>query len=335
MWRKRLAQGVVLGLLALPPAWFLGIIRRSSPQLGFRLEPYASIAHPELDEVSGMVQSQTDPNVLWVHNDSGDQPRIFAISEDGQVILPDGSSEVTRVPEAGERLYQGIAVKGATLIDWEDITCHGDRLYLSEMGNNLNSRRDLGVYQLVEPDPRKATSVPVEAFIPIRYPDQTSFPPTDGWNFDCEATFWWEGHLYFVTKSRPAFRLYIQGTQAGLYRLDSMSPKSDNVLAKVDEVGDLGGWVTSAGTSHDGRYLAILVESPISSVWLFERPTQGDKFFSDSPTVRRRIFHGGGQLESLAFRQTPGGQEEILLLNEQRYLFGLRLDDFETVVRPK
>ena len=334
LWRKRLVQGAVLGLFVLPPAWFLGIIRTPKPKLGLKLEPYASIAHPEVDEASGIVQSDANPNLLWVHNDSGDRSRIFAITVDGQVIVPDGSTEVNTVPKVGERLYQGVAVNGATLIDWEDVTCHADRLYISEMGNNFNNRRDLGVYQVVEPNPYKAESVPAEAFIPVRYPDQTSFPPTDGWNFDCEATFWWEGHLYFITKSRPAFRLYIQGTQAGLYRLDSMSTKSDNVLTKVDQVLDLGGWVTSAGASHDGRYLAVLVESPVSSVWLFERPSQGDKFFSESPTVRRRVFHGGGQLESLTFYQAQG-KDEILLLNEERYLFRLSLDDFQTVTRPK
>ena len=29
-----------------------------------------------LDEVSGLAQSRTDPDVFWVHNDSGDQPRV-------------------------------------------------------------------------------------------------------------------------------------------------------------------------------------------------------------------------------------------------------------------
>lgn len=320
---------MVLALLALPPAWFLGLLRAPKPKLGPRLVPYARIAHPEVDEASGLVQSDLNPEVLWLHNDSGDRPRIFALTPAGEVILPHGTGQVNRPPRSGEQLYQGISVRGARLVDWEDITCHGDRLYIAEMGNNFNNRRDLGVYVVAEPDPRDSDSVKAEAFIPVRYPDQTEFPPSDAWSFDCEATFWWEGHLYFVTKSRPAYRLYVQGSQAGLYRLDSMDPKRENVLVKVDQALDLQGWVTAAGVSHDGRYLAVLVESPVSSVWLFERPASGDRFFSQSPSVRRMVFHGAGQLESLAFFRRPGGQEEVLLLNEERELFRLSLEDFQ------
>ena len=58
-----------------------------------------------LDEASGLAQSRTNPGVFWVHNDSGDEPRVYAVSRSGALL---GS----------------YTLSGATAIDWEE---HGDR----------------------------------------------------------------------------------------------------------------------------------------------------------------------------------------------------------------
>lgn len=291
------------------PAWFFGVIRWPNPKLGERLVPYAEVENPFLMEVSGLVQSRTDPKVFWAHNDSGNAARLFTFEANGKTLQDP----------------TGLPVEEANLVDWEDITAIGDRLYVSDMGNNFNNRRDLGVYEISEPKLGQSPQARADAFFPVSYPDQTGFPPLSAWNFDCEATFAWNDRLYFVTKSRPSFRIGVQGHQAGLYRLDTRHTDRVNELTKVDQVEDLGGWVTSADTSHDGRYLAVLVESPVQSVWLYERPAQGDRFFSEAVSTRRHIFHGGGQLEALAFHRLTDGSEEIVLLNEDRQLFRLSL----------
>lgn len=319
---------LLLAALGLAAAWFLGLLREANPRIGRALEPEFRLTHPEVDEASGLTQSRTDPNVLWLHNDSGDRPRIFAITPAGDMLLPAEQANtgmVTAVPGPGQTLYPGIAVSQASLVDWEEIAADGNRLFLAEMGNNLNQRQDLGVYELEEPDPRKVDTVQAKAFYPIRYPEQTEFPPTDAWDYDCEAMFWWGGHLYFVSKTRPAFRLYVQGEHASLYRLDSWHTDKPNVLTRVDDVSGLGGWVTAADANREGRYIALLIESPVQSVWVFERPLQGDHFFSAATSVRRLVFHNGGQLESLAFLRRDDGEDDILLLNEQREVFRLPL----------
>lgn len=336
---KALAGLFGLSVMMLLAGWFLGLMRPPNPKLGKALQPIARVSHPEANEISGLVQSRIDPERLWIHNDSGDWPRLFALTAAAEVMLPETAAQgklVAHPPQPEETLYRGIAVDNARLVDWEDIACHGDRLYIADLGNNLNSRRDLGIYEVLEPDPRRDLEVQARSFIPVRYPDQTRFPPLDRWDFDCEAIFWWGEHLYVVTKTRPAFRLYVQGDHASLYRLDSMDPQGDNVLSKVDKVDGLGGWVSAADVSHDERYLALLIESPVQSVWLFERPSDGDRFFSQAASVRRQIFHGAGQAESLAFFAPPGEPdgEKLLILNEGGELFELLLDEFETVPPP-
>ncbi len=42
-----------------------------------------STASDELDEASGLGHSRADGGVLWTHNDSGDRPRLFAMSVEG------------------------------------------------------------------------------------------------------------------------------------------------------------------------------------------------------------------------------------------------------------
>src|SRR5687767_12309589 len=56
----------------------------------------------KLVESSGLVASRKNPDVLWVHNDAGDKPRLFAVSTKGTAL--------TRID-----------VAGAEARDWEDI----------------------------------------------------------------------------------------------------------------------------------------------------------------------------------------------------------------------
>jgi hypothetical protein len=45
-----------------------------------------TVTHSELPEVSGVVASRTHPDVLWVHNDSGDRARVFAVNRSGVTL---------------------------------------------------------------------------------------------------------------------------------------------------------------------------------------------------------------------------------------------------------
>ena len=53
----------------------------------------------------------------------------------------------------GKPPYPGVRLDGAANFDWEDIAIDGETLYVPDMGNNGNARRDLGVYVLPEPNP--------------------------------------------------------------------------------------------------------------------------------------------------------------------------------------
>lgn len=93
-----------------------------------------------LIEISGVVPSPTTPDLLWVHNDSGDDAAIYAIHRDGRLR---------------GRLRLPVAVD-----DVEDIdiaTCpdkSGPCIYLADTGNNAGDRTDTAIFIFAEPLPR-------------------------------------------------------------------------------------------------------------------------------------------------------------------------------------
>lgn len=314
-----------LSLMLLPIVSLLSFLGYFGPRqtvVGDQLQPLKNLELPALAEVSGLIESTTRPGFLWAHNDSGNEPNLFCLDTSGRLQVPPGEDAES---------FQGIQVEGATLVDWEDIARHGDRLYITDMGNNLNARRHLGVYEVVEPSPQ-ARSVKVERFFEVEYPDQKTFPPRDRWRYDCEAAFYHDGALYFLTKERPAYRLFVQQGNTTLYRLDLATVKERNILEKVDRATGLGGWVTAADVSHDGRYLALVCESPVQSIWLYELPPDSDKLLSEALVVKQYVFHHGGQLESLAFVK-DGESEVLMMMNEEQELFRVEMERFQVVRR--
>ena len=55
----------------------------NNPQFGTRID-LGLIDNDQIAEASGIAASRKNPGVLWTHNDSGDNNRIFAINLKGQ-----------------------------------------------------------------------------------------------------------------------------------------------------------------------------------------------------------------------------------------------------------
>lgn len=271
------------------------------------LKPTAKVSFPALNEVSGIVRSNRSKDWFWVHNDSGDLPRIFAIRRDGTVV------------STGEKEYMGIEIQPAKNVDWEDIAVGGDNLYISDLGNNDNKRTDLGIYVIGETDPTQVHLVKGANFVPVVYPDQASFPPVLR-HFDCEAIFYFKGKLHVLTKHRmPGGFLPDLGTN--LYRLDTTFTDRKNRLKKLDSKANMKGWVTAADVSPDGRYLAVLSHLPMASVWIFDTQGVGDKLLSKP--VRWVEIKKARQCEAICF----DGPDHLMIANEQQELFRIKVSD--------
>lgn len=214
-----------------------------------------------INESSGLVKSRRFNGVFWTHNDSGDRPRIFAVTREGRSI---GAVEVLN----------------ARNVDWEDIAIDDvGFLYLCDIGNNRNRRTDLIVYRVPEVDPRGVQTVHVAARFPFRYPGLRS--P------DAEACFFANGAIYILTKEWGADETF-------LYRLDLSRPEREQTVAFVGKT-EIDGLVTAADITPDGSRLAVLT---YNSIHLFEKPKEGDQYLAGN---RRRIFFFFGQAEAIAW----------------------------------
>lgn len=155
-----------------------------------------------LVECSGIVASRNNANVLWVHNDSGDSARLFALDTQGRRL---GTYNLT----------------GASHTDYEDIGIgpgplpNVSYLYVGDIGDNGESRSNIRVYQIPEPAvyARQYTNPPTVGVkgvrsITLNYPDNPH---------NAESLFIdpWTGDLFIVTKESTTSRVY-STTQAAL-----------------------------------------------------------------------------------------------------------------------
>ncbi len=290
------------------------------------LHPVATATHPPLNEISGMIRSRTYPDVWWVHNDSGDKARLFAINAQGQPIMPAWRRDkfFTQQFEEGKEPWPGIEMLNSSNVDWEDIAIDDGRLYIADMGNNGNARRDLGFYVVNEPNPtaidRGARPI---SFIPVAYPDQQATPPRD-WRFDCEAVFVHEGRLYLLTKYRADRRWDKITYGTSLYRLDTTRTDEVNILTLVSSTDDLRIIPTAADLSPDGQRLAVL---SYDGVWIFEAEDGSDDWLAGKSWRLKLPPHQLKQAEAICWDDAT----TLRIANEQRDIFTLDADLLQPV----
>jgi hypothetical protein len=198
-----------------------------------------TVASDALDEVSGIAASRRVDDVWWVHNDSGDSARIFAIGSSGQTL--------------GE-----YALPSAKAADWEDIAAGPgpnsgvSYLYIGDIGDNTKTRAFVQVYRVPEPlvDPANPLSVPqtltgVGTFN-LQYPDG----PHDAEGLLVDPI---SGDIFVVTKD-------LAGGVAQVFRAPASAPADGGTttLTRVATVSlGTGQGVTAADVTPAGDVVAL------------------------------------------------------------------------------
>ncbi len=200
------------------------------------------VADKQLGELSGMVESRRNPNVLWTHNDSGGGPKLYAINL------------------AGKRLATW-TLTGAVNVDWEDLaaaatgTSGQPELYIGDIGDNDSVRSGISVYRVVEPIVDAGLSNATGEIadwqeFKLVYPDGAH---------DAEALLLdpLAGDLYIVTKANDG-KSKVYRAQAPL--LAGTQPVTLTKVAKLQfGQGSLPGdpQVTAGDISSDGQLVAV------------------------------------------------------------------------------
>lgn len=289
----------------------------SEDESGYRLEVSHRVEFDPIGEMSGIVRNPVD-GLFWVHNDSGDEPRLFALDAKGTVQIPQslGDNYHGEEVESGKERWPGVFIENAVNQDWEDVTSDGLNLYIADMGNNRNARRNLGIYVVPWDSLSDIQSANATRFIPVHYPEQTGFPPLER-HFDSESLFFADGSLYAITKHRQPVPIQQPQPGANLYRLDSQSETESNALTLIDHHPDLTS-ATAAELSPDGETLAVL---SYTAIWLFERPETGDAWLSASSRRLPLDTDAARQIEAI----TWADDDTLVIVNEQRDLFSMEV----------
>lgn len=208
----------------------------------------AVLAARRLTESSGVAPSGRLRGVLWTHNDSGDEPRLYATDSAGRDL---GS----------------VRVAGARNVDWEDMAsgpCPGTAvpcLFVADIGDNARHRSTVVIYTLEEPSPPLARSdtardIPLRSTTVLRYPDR----PHDAEALAVEPS----GITLIITKELTG--------RARVYRVPGRtSPQRQGQVDTLEFVGLLDvapslprmRLVTGAAVSPDGRVLAVRTYSSL------------------------------------------------------------------------
>lgn len=281
---------------------------------------YARVESAPIDEMSGIVRSRRYDDLYWVHNDSGDSARIFALNGRGESILPTYSrfSRYGDKREKGKSQWEGFEAMYANNVDWEDIAVDERYLYIADTGNNANDRRDLAIYALSEIDPTASTRTAVVQKWPVIYPEQTDYPATAR-HYDSESLFVDAGELYLITKHRKSGFSSNFEPGAWLYRLDTRHTDRHNLLTRIDSHPDILA-ATGADLSPDGSTLAVI---SVGDLWLFDRPAEGDAWLSSASRrypLKRSVLR---QAEAVAWVD----DRTLLITNEGREMFRLTLEE--------
>lgn len=145
-----------------------------------------------------------DGNLLWTHNDSGNDEIIYGLNPNSGVV------ETKIYPE---KVYNK---------DWEDMARGADgSLYIGDLGNNRFSRKHLTIYSLKVENDQAETQFETRIEFPSDYTTKKGKI-----KFDIEAFIYRDGHFYLFTKTfknefekqTEVFQVLAQnGTQMAVY----------------------------------------------------------------------------------------------------------------------
>jgi hypothetical protein len=179
-----------------------------------------------IDETSGL---EIIDNQFITHNDSGGESKLYYLNKKGKII--------------SERKITGVKNN-----DWEDITQDDEFIYVADMGNNYDTRKNLSVIKI----PRDKNSVIDPEIIKFNYPEQNDFRYKKLSQFDAEALISINEFLIIFTKNRAT-------KKTDIYSL----PKNGGEY-EAKKIGSLNTQSIITGGDYDQENELLILTSTIS-----------------------------------------------------------------------
>jgi hypothetical protein len=243
---RALLAAVLVATLAACNAPDRSVDQERPPRERRRFGPARTLGELEderITEASGLVASRRVDGIFWIHNDSGDSPRLFCVRGDG-------------------RSCGTVEIAGAEAHDWEDIAAADGVLYIGDIGDNTRTRDAIDIYVVREQDPPASggnATWSVEDRLVYTYPTGP---------FDAEALLVHPRSraVYVVTKGSPSVVLRGRANGGrmrvvGALRLPGLLP-----LPTAGDISSDGRRVI-VGTYDEAFELSARPGRPFDSVW--------------------------------------------------------------------
>ena len=238
-----------------------------------------------LHEISG-IEYINDSTLLAI-NDGGNRAEIYILDTRGA-------------------LRKKVPVLGVRNRDWEDMAFDGTHIYIGDIGNNRNMRKDLCIYKILLSDIMRKSEVRAEQ-INFRYKEQRGFPPRNTeLVYDAEALAYYKGELWIFTKANTTPWI----GNSLVYRL-STSPGTYVASRPLELfVGGRGWWVDAiTGVDVRGDEFYILTYNRISKLKFAK-----NEFIWKGNTRFKRTT----QMEAITIKE----DNEVYVADETRKIIG-------------
>jgi len=193
-----------------------------------------------LDETSGIAASTDHPGIYYIHNDSGDTSRFFAITPKGEL-----KATVYYKGEASERLgvrdVEDIAVGPGPVKDKSYV-------YLGDIGDNKAVRKHLTIYRIEEPSIVGPDSIKHINAAPlyVKYPDGAK----DAETLMVDPI---EQLLYIVSKRKNSVFVYTTPLDFKANDTVTLTKRSTLHFSGIPPFK----WITAGDISKDGSQILL------------------------------------------------------------------------------
>lgn len=219
------------GLIVAAPSTGEAREAREARQAWSKASVSCTVRDGRIDEASGISRSTYHRGLFFMHNDSGDSARFFAV---GQKC----------------RTKAMFRVRNTSAADWEDMAAgRHHKLWFGDIGDNKTHRSHITLVRVREPRKMHSRTVHGTSF-QLKYADGPH-------NAEALMVQPRSGRIYIVTKAKSG---------AGIYRAPKhLSKDRINVLKRVASVPFL---VTGADFQPNGRHFVIRT---YSDAYLYSR----------------------------------------------------------------
>ncbi len=190
-----------------------------------------------IDESSGLAASSLNAGVYWVHNDSGDVARAFAVSSEGKLLTT-------------------LSFDTAMPLDIEDMAIEDESpgrsfLYFGDIGDNGLVRKQVTIHRVAEPKVGPATLTTPSEKMTVVYPDGAHNAET---------------LLFDPTTKELLIATKVEGGPSAIHRVGPFAAGTTVTTEKIAEVAiDLA---TGGAISRDGHFIGIRNYAPNAYLWV-------------------------------------------------------------------